>query len=966
MSSRLLKVSYSFLFIGVILFYSSGNLYSQISLKSIAAKSDSLIEVGNYHDAYQLLAPWLGGEADRSSYDHLIVAKINHSAGICLSEEGKFEEAIMHLEIAEREYLLQDEKSLELGELYIDMGEVFLYLDGKAVLRCVDKVFENFGENEVVSGKAYALKAFLETYAEDYKSAKTDFEKARIIFENHLPKEAIEFSNFYDKYADYCRKIGDLYNAELYSKQALSIFLMYKKPEHIHALGLLNNHANDLKNTRDFKNAVTEYKIAESQLLKNYGPKFFRLGNIYNNLGACYFEMQEFSQSLDYFLKAVDIKKSWAPRIFGIQLIDLAFNYQALDNGPMAVETFQKAYDILGGLEERSLIIHKARIFNGMGWEMEKQDSLFEARQYYEKALKELNVNLTDDNFPVPFFSRSANTLRIMTRLANANFRIHHQTGQMEHLFRAFGLFRRTIVLLDEIKDNFGDPESRQDIFGQSLELFDKAIESSLELYDKTKDKYYFNFAFRVAEKSKNYLLLEIMKEKKILELSFVPDSLVAQGLSLRKRASFLEEELFLNKDTVLREAEYELFQVKKGLIENRDQIHGFIKQFDISDAPEDDIKLFLFQRDNAQKWIIEYFVGIQYIYAFVFSRDSSFVKKTPIDFSLKETIRKFRAGIFSPFSSGSSGEKISNQLAIQYLVENGFLLFEKLLLPLGELPENLTIIPDGMLGYIPFEALLSSLPEDGLNFRTYPFLINNYTISYSYSASLLQEMVQKKNLKAGIKNALAMAPFYRQGLSVLENEDEKYLGELPRSSEVCKSVCKLFGGDIKLGTEATKQQFLDLAPNYRILHLSTHGEANNNDGDFSFLAFADSLGPRYQPLFVNELYHLKLNADLVTLSACETGIGELKRGEGIISLARAFAFAGTKSILTTLWKTNDESSELLLNDFYKEIKKGEPKDKALKTAKMQYLKNPDHKGEILHPYFWAGFIGIGDMSPFD
>ncbi len=951
----------------MILFYSPRRLYSQTDLKSIALKSDSLIELGKYNDSYQLLAPWLDNETDFSGNEHFMVAKINHSAGICLGEMGKFEEAIKCLKIAEKEYLLYDEKLPALGELYINMGEIFLYLDGKSVLECVEKVLVRFGENEVISGKALALRAFLETYGEEYKSAKINFEKARIIFENHLPGEAIEFSDLYDKYADYCRKIGDLYNAELYSKQALNIFLMHKTIEHAHALGLLNNHANDLKNTRDLKNAVNEYKKVEDYLLKNYGPEFFRLGSIYNNLGTCYYEMHEFNQSLDYFLKAVNIKTKSGPSWnLGIQLIDLGFNYQALDNSEKAMGSFQKAYDILSGFELRSLITHKARIYNGMGWEMEKQDSLSNARRYYEKALEELNIKLNDDNFPVPFFSRSANTLRIMTRLANVNFRIYRKNGQRADLYRSFSLFQRTLGLLDEIKDNFGEPESRQVIFGQSFELFDRAIETSLELFDKTKDKHYFNLAFRAAEKSKNYLLLEVIKERKILELSMVPDSLVDVGSSLRKRASYLEEELFLNKDTVSKDIEYELFQVKKSLIENQDKIHGFIKKFDITDAPEDYIKLFLFQKSNARKWVIEYFVGIEYIYAFVFSRDSSFVKKIPNDFSLEETIRKFRTGVFSPFSPASQEERIPRQLAAKYLVENGFLLFEKLLSPLGELPESLTIIPDGVLGYIPFEALLSSLPEDRLNFQTYPFLINDYIISYSYSASLLQEMVQKKNLKSGIKNVLALAPFSRQGLSGPEKKDDKYLGELPKSSEVCYSVCKLFGGDSKLGAEATKQKFLDLAPGYRILHLSTHAEANNDDGNFSFLAFADTLASRYQPLFVNELYHLKLNADLVSLSACETGLGELKRGEGIISLARAFAFAGTKSILTTLWKANDESSELLLDAFYREVKKGEPKDKALKAAKIQYLKNPDHKGGASHPYFWAGIIGIGDMSPID
>ena len=164
---------------------------------------------------------------------------------------------------------------------------------------------------------------------------------------------------------------------------------------------------------------------------------------------------------------------------------------------------------------------------------------------------------------------------------------------------------------------------------------------------------------------------------------------------------------------------------------------------------------------------------------------------------------------------------------------------------------------------------------------------------------------------------------------------------------------------EVWLGADATKQKFQELASGFKILHLATHGKANHQDGEFSFLAFSTEDGSSL--LSVAELYNLSLNADMVVLSACETGIGAQQRGEGVISLARAFAFAGAKSIVASLWSVNDKSTMEIMDQFYAGIKTGWSKPQALAQAKRDYLtKNP---GQNAHPFFWAGFVGVGDMD---
>ena len=125
-------------------------------------------------------------------------------------------------------------------------------------------------------------------------------------------------------------------------------------------------------------------------------------------------------------------------------------------------------------------------------------------------------------------------------------------------------------------------------------------------------------------------------------------------------------------------------------------------------------------------------------------------------------------------------------------------------------------------------------------------------------------------------------------------------------------------------------------------------------------MALAKNAEDGEQFLYNRDLYNLTLNAEMVVLSACETGIGELQKGEGIISLARGFSYAGAKSIITTLWSINDEKSKELMLSFYSNLKEGQTKDAALRQAKLDFIHKYSHRA---HPFFWAAFIPIGDMS---
>ncbi|MEZ4963118.1 MAG: CHAT domain-containing protein, partial [Saprospiraceae bacterium] len=178
--------------------------------------------------------------------------------------------------------------------------------------------------------------------------------------------------------------------------------------------------------------------------------------------------------------------------------------------------------------------------------------------------------------------------------------------------------------------------------------------------------------------------------------------------------------------------------------------------------------------------------------------------------------------------------------------------------------------------------------------------------------------------------------------------------------------VANLWDGRFLVGKEASIEEFNRYAENSRILHLSTHGKANSKfgDGDYSYLAFGVPNGEgTFSKLFAKEIYTYSLNADLVVLSACETGTGEVQVGDGISSLSRAFIFAGAKSVFATLWQVSDAKTKDLMVYFYKNLQQGKSKDEALRLAKLEFLKRNKGQGGFDHPFFWAGMIGIGDMG---
>jgi len=160
----------------------------------------------------------------------------------------------------------------------------------------------------------------------------------------------------------------------------------------------------------------------------------------------------------------------------------------------------------------------------------------------------------------------------------------------------------------------------------------------------------------------------------------------------------------------------------------------------------------------------------------------------------------------------------------------------------------------------------------------------------------------------------------------------------------------------------ATEKTFKNEAENYSVLHLAMHAIIDNENPDYSGLAFSTKNDKTEDGfLHIYELYNLDIRAELAVLSACNTGSGKIQKGEGVMSLARAFFYAGCPSVVLSLWAVDDNASAVIMKNFYKYLKKGLPKNKALQQAKLDFIQQA--KCNHAHPYYWAPFIQAGNTD---
>ena len=263
---------------------------------------------------------------------------------------------------------------------------------------------------------------------------------------------------------------------------------------------------------------------------------------------------------------------------------------------------------------------------------------------------------------------------------------------------------------------------------------------------------------------------------------------------------------------------------------------------------------------------------------------------------------------------------------------------------------DHLIVIPAGRLGTVPFEALLTrSAKGFPLDYKSLDYLINDYAISYQYASALYYQNHLNPRQANQKPSAFLCAPV-----------TFSQLDDLPGTNQEVSNLQQILSGKglkPEVYLEANASEEIVKSKNlkdYRYLHFATHGVVNENNPALSRIFLKES-ETNDGNLFSGEIYNLQLGADLVTLSACETGLGKVSKGEGIIGLSRALVYAGANNIVVSLWSVADTSTSNLMIDFYGNIS-GNDYSAGLRQAKLKMIRT----GDFSKPYYWAPFILIG------
>tara|TARA_Y100000310_G_scaffold30315_1_gene28834 strand:+ start:397 stop:4794 length:4398 start_codon:yes stop_codon:yes gene_type:complete len=390
------------------------------------------------------------------------------------------------------------------------------------------------------------------------------------------------------------------------------------------------------------------------------------------------------------------------------------------------------------------------------------------------------------------------------------------------------------------------------------------------------------------------------------------------------------------------------------------------------------------FLQDN--QVLIKYFLYPAFSFAIALTKNGVYAYDVLDQYSLAVEIKAIK-NLYKHYGVVDSETELLN------LSKRGYKLFKTLLGPVheafgGDLTDvELVIIPDKELYLMPFEVLVTDslrTDTDRLNFKSLPFLIKQSPITYSPSISIYYHLSKAKN-KRGTKSILAV------GNNTFNSKTEKdndfnhvsrnltdLLGEIPDlnfAEEEASLVYKLYskkrvikwplkeGSLLFIGKKATENRLKSVdMTKYNYIHFSTHGFVDEYKPHFSTLLLNEfgEKRPRSDEdglLQAFEIYDLELNADLVTLSACNTGLGKIINGEGVIGLYQAFFSAGAHSVCASLWSIDDESTLRFMEYFYSLLKEGISKSKALQQTKLYMI----HNSQYNSPFFWAPFVLMGE-----
>jgi len=844
-----------------------------------------------------------------------------------------------------------------------------------------------YGEKHPDVGKSYMGLGVTLFFRGDYDRALKFYKKALAIKLELSGEKDVDVTSIYINIGALYVDKGDSDHAlEFYNKALALAVKLYGEKHWIVAI-IHNNIGYVYFLKRDYDEALKHYNQSLAIDQELFGESHLDVARTYSNLGLVYAEQGDLTRALNLQNKALLIRK----KILGDHHPDVAEGYFYMgqvymkkDNYKLARQNFHRAISI-ESLEYGKSHPDVANTYRWLAESYLREDDLLRALKYCQKGLSSLLYDFDETdiyaNPEIKFANPELELLSLLRVKATAfDRRSRKSLARVKNLQMALSTYQLAADVVDKIRIEYKTEGAKLTLADNAFDVYDNGATVALELYETTENRSYLEAAFDFAERSKAGILIESLQESEAKSFAGIPDSLLARERQLRIDLAFYKTQLQKEKQKKEKADPTKIQTYENRYFESHRDYKDLIKKYEETYPRYYELKYRprrlslsdLQQNLDAQTTLIEYLVGEESIFIFIIGKDYFTAETMRKDSSFIEAVERFRWSIEDDYQ--------------QYL-SFGYELYRFLIKPVEKhlQSERFVVIPDHFIAHIPFEAFLSREVISEQSFADLPYLLRKYEISYVYSADLLDPT--PATIEAAPRDLLAFAPVFGDNAIAAKTANDvipdnnsawprgSYQVPLPASREEVLGIQQLFRDQyglldgvldrfilkktrVFLGKEADEETLKNESlQNYRYLHFATHAFADKNISGLSGLLLAhDPSSPEDDILFLREIYTLTLNADLVSLSACGSGLGKLARGEGLIGLSRGFLYAGARNLLVTLWSADDFSTRDLMLGFYKGVLSGKPLAQALRQAKLQLIESELYAS----PYYWAPFVLIG------
>ena len=746
-----------------------------------------------------------------------------------------------------------------------------------------------------------------------------------------------------------------------------------KTPRLKFGLNQLNSRIFDLRGRLYFLMGDNAQAMNSFRKSIRYSRSLETQADAISRTGAYLGAMGRYTDAAHHFLRAVKLYNQMKmQRKVAAVFLEMARIYRKTGGYSQSLKLQQRSFELSGGRQSQLA----PGILTGMGFNLLDEKKPEKALEKFNEAL--ISIRAGGGENPRESWQADYGAARAFEAVGNDRKALDH--------------YRTSVKSIEGLRREISSPESRSTFFQDKFPVYEGLIRLLLKNNLGSE-------AFHYSEASKARAFVEMLNTPRFEQVLNREGEdyrklhrAKMQIASLRNRistsqgdTSALQRQLDQTRTRLLK-----LTTRLKNENPRLASISGEVKPITAAKA-----KKLVRDSDTA---MVEYFCGSDFVAAWIIDQKGvhpPVVIKTTRE-GLSRRISRLRRPI-TDLEQQSGGSLRGQVTALKRFRPRDALSLYKLIFEQvdREISKNsavkrLVIIPDGPLHFYPFEALVTSLDggsvkADGeflAQFGRPSYLLEKYSVTYAPSLTSLDTFSRGAAPRGQVDLVVLGDPVYTredmarhqgQGFTLAAADASTYTFlPLPNSLREVRTIAKLFSdtlrGTLVLdGPRAREGKARQSIGNGRYVHFSCHGILNQQSPMFSGLVLSQpqALGVTSGNdgfLEVYEIFNLEVNARLVVLSACQTGLGKYLSGEGVVGLARAFMYAGADQVVVSLWAVADESTSSLMGDFYREmLRKGLPPDKALQQAKLHLMGRASRSGvSYSHPFFWAPFVIMG------